>query len=280
AEAEKDGLGLIPSLFWSAVAVPDFVGEPLSELGNPKSRSRAFIRKYTTDVVRRYRNSPAIYGWELGNEYLLMADLPGYDHLPPKKSGTDQPRTKADKLFRPMILSLYEDFYQTIRNIDPDRIIITGDSIARAHAWHNRHEDRWGQDSRTQWLEQFKADTPACYKMVSFHLYEEADGKYFKGENLPLEKFVQTVVKTCRKEKKPVWCGELGMPGTDEKSRTMFFRMMKAVEENQVDLSAVWNFIPEGRYQPDWDITPDNKRSYMLDAVKELNRRFAVGVEN
>ena len=162
-EAEQQGLGLIPSLFWSVVAVPDHVNEPLNALGTEDSRSRAFIRKYTTDMVTRYKDSPAIYGWELGNEYLLAVDLPGYEHLPPKKHGSDQPRTKADKLLRPMLLDVYEDFHRTVRTLDPDRIIVTGDSIARAHAWHNRNEDRWGQDTREQWLEQFNADTPMCY---------------------------------------------------------------------------------------------------------------------
>jgi hypothetical protein len=53
--------------------------------------------------------------------------------------------------------------------------------------------------------------------------------------------------------------------------------MMKVVENNKIPLSAIWNFIPSGTYQPDWDILPDNDRSYMLDAVKKLNERFALG---
>ena len=276
-QAERQRIGLIPSLFWYIVAVPDFVDEPLSALGDANSRSRKFIRKYATDVVNRYKNSAAVYGWELGNEYMLFADLPKLDHLPPKKSGSNQPRTKADKLLRPMLLDLYEDFHKTIRAIDPDRIIVTGDSIARAQAWHNRNEDCWKPDTRTQWLERFKADTPTCYEVVSFHLYEEADGKYFKDENLPLEQLVRTIADTCRSEGKPIWCGELGMPGTDEKARELFGRMMKAVEDNGIALSAIWNFIPSGRAQPDWDILPQGERAYMLDAVKQLNGRFAIG---
>ena len=277
-EAERQGLGLIPSLFWSGVAVPDHMNEPLSALGDETSRSRAFIRKYTTDMVARYKDSPAIYGWELGNEYLLAADLPETNHLPPKKHGSKQPRTKADKLLRPMLLDLYRDFHRTVRKIDPDRIIVTGDSIARAHAWHNRNEDRWGQDTREQWLEQFEADTPACYEVVSFHLYEEGDGKYFKGEDVSMEALVRTISGACRESKKPIWCGELGMPGTDEKAQALFFRMMKSVEDNEIPISAIWNFVPVGKYQPDWDILPQGERSYMLDAVKKLNERFGRGI--
>jgi len=71
------------------------------------------------------------------------------------------------------------------------------------------------------------------------------------------------------------------MPGTDGKSREMFGRMMKIVEENKIPISAIWNFLPSGTFQPEWDILPPRKgepqgeRSAMLEAVKELNARFA-----
>ena len=92
-----------------------------------------------------------------------------------------------------------------------------------------------------------------------------------------MESLVRAVSETCRTSKKPIWCGELGMPGTDEKARTLFFRMMKSVEDNEIPISAIWNFVPVGKYQPDWDILPQGERNYMLDAVKELNERFAIG---
>jgi hypothetical protein len=68
-EAEKRGLGLIPSLFWSVVSAPDYMDEPLRALGDPESRSCQFIRRYATNVVMRYKDSPAIFGWEFGNEF-------------------------------------------------------------------------------------------------------------------------------------------------------------------------------------------------------------------
>jgi len=279
-EAEQRNLGLIPSLFWYVVSVPDLMNEPVSELGSRESASREFIRRYTRDFVSRYKESPAIWGWEVGNEYMLTADLPQLNHLPRLKIGTQTPRTEADKLLRPMILDLYEEFHRTVRELDPHRMIVTGDSIARAQAWHNRNEDAWGQDTREQWFELFANETPDCYETVSFHMYAEMDGKYFKDENVPLERLVGDIVEFCRKEKKAIWCGELGMPGTDESAQKLFWRMMRIIEENEIELSAIWNFIPSGRYQPDWDITPNNERSYMLKAVRELNERFGRGLGN
>lgn len=276
-EAEKRELGLIPSLFWYVVAVPDYCNEPLKALGIRSSKSRKFIAKYTTEMVNRYKDSPAIYGWELGNEYMLYADLPKYDHLPAPKKGSDKPRTKADKLLRPMLISLYTDFYKTIRRLDRDRIIVTGDSVPRAFAWHNRNEDSWGKDTKQQWLSRFRLDTPRYYEVVSFHLYKQADDNYFEDVDISIEQLVGLMVETCREDKKVIWCGELGMPGTDEESKAFFYRMMKIIEDNEIELSAIWNFVPEGKFQPDWDILSDNERAYMLKAVKELNERFAIG---
>ena len=60
--AEESGIGLIPSLFWHVSTVPDLVGEPMDQFGNPKSKTAAFIRQYTEEVVLRYKDSPAIWG--------------------------------------------------------------------------------------------------------------------------------------------------------------------------------------------------------------------------
>ena len=275
--AEKENLGLIPSLFWYVVTMPDLAGEPLSALGDPNSKCRTFMRKYIRDVVGRYKDSPAIWGWEVGNEWMLYADLPKYDHLPKNKIGSKEKRTKADKMLRPMLRDAYVDFYKRVREIDPQRIIVTGDSIPRPSAWHNRNKDSWGADSKEQWFETFRADTPACYEVASLHLYEEAEKSYFKKKDLTIESVVSEIVEDCKKNKKIVWCGELGMPSNKKTEKEMFFRMMNAVEQSDIELSAIWNFKPRGKFQPDWDISPTNERSYMLDAVKAFNKRHAKG---
>ena len=277
--AEAQGIGLIPSLFWFVVTMPDLQDEPVSALGDPDSKCRAFMRQYIRDIVGRYKDSPAIWGWEVGNEWMLTADLPKLAHLPRNKIGSKEPRTAADKLLRPMLLDTYEDFYKTVREMDPDRIIVTGDSIARPSAWHNRNEDKWGQGTREQWAEVFLADTPDCYEVASFHLYAEAEMSYFENKDLSIEDFVAEVVKISRSDNKVIWCGELGMPGSDEAAREMFIRMMRSVVQNEIALSAIWNFKPTGTFQADWDISPSNERAYMLDVVKVLNKGFSRGLE-
>lgn len=270
-EAEKRHLGLIPSLFWRLGMVSDGCGEPLGQLGNPKSKTRAFYRKYAMDMAKRYKDSPAIWGWEIGNEYMLGADLPKLDHLPKPKNGSREPRTAADKIFRPMVLGVYTDVWNAIRGIDPDRIIVTGDSLTREAAWYNHHEDAWGLDTREQWLEMFAADTPDCFKVVSIHLYPEHDKRYFKNEKVPIEELVAAAVGNAHRRGKPVWCGEFGAAASGADERKMVLRMFRIIRDNRIELSALWNFVPSGTFQKGMDVKPGNPRAWMLSEVEKFN---------
>jgi hypothetical protein len=60
ASAEQHNVGLILSLFWWDVAVPDLVHEPRSAWGDPNSKTIAFMREYTRTIVSRYNDSPAV----------------------------------------------------------------------------------------------------------------------------------------------------------------------------------------------------------------------------
>jgi hypothetical protein len=78
--ARKHGIGLVPSLFWYYACVPDLVGEPMDQWANPRSKTRAWMRDYVREVAARYRDDPAIWAWELGNEFSLRASLPNGKH--------------------------------------------------------------------------------------------------------------------------------------------------------------------------------------------------------
>ena len=81
--AEKHNIGLICSLFWHQTGVADYCGEPLSAWGKEDSKTRQFMNDYIDVVVNRYSESPAIWGWEYGNEFNLGLDLPnGMELLP------------------------------------------------------------------------------------------------------------------------------------------------------------------------------------------------------
>ncbi len=99
--AEENRIGLIPSLFWNVATVPDLMGEPLDQLDNPHSKSIAFIKNYTAEIVARYQHSPAIWGWEFGNEWNLGADLPNAAEQRPAvwpQLGTPATRSTRDEM--------------------------------------------------------------------------------------------------------------------------------------------------------------------------------------
>ncbi|MCL5269414.1 MAG: cellulase family glycosylhydrolase [bacterium] len=280
AEAERRGLGLIPSLFWYFSTVPDLASEPLSEWGNPASRTHALMRTYVDEMVGRYRNSAALWGWEFGNEYLLEADLPGADQgrgrvVP--RLGTPAARTARDKIRRPAVMTAYRTFGEAVRKLDPARPLFTGDSLPRTAAWHNLHEASWTPDTRNQWTEMLLADNPDPIDTLSGHVYwPEADGKQHNGPaGLDPLGIIAYCAGVAHKAGKPLFIGEFGpAPGASagsEARRTQFEALLAAIEKNDVGLAALWNFdLPS---QPVMIITADNHNAFMLKALGEANAR-------
>jgi len=275
--AEKNQIGLIPSLFWNMATVPDIVGEPMDQLGNPESKTTAFIRQYTREVVRRYKESPAIWGWEFGNEYNLHVDLPNASsHRPPiwPNLKTAATRTERDELSAEMMLTAYGEFARTVRQYDNHRILITGNSIPRPHAWHNSKEKSWTVDSREEFAGILQRDNPDPFSMLCVHVYPRENNQYSGGFG-NLKDLVAGLQTIAVKTKKPLFVGEFGSTqklGAD-KEREQFSELVAAVETNNVPLSAVWVFDHSGQ-DKDWNITFENQRAYMLQAVSEANRRM------
>ncbi len=175
--AQRHGIGLIPSLFWYMPMVPDLVGEPCDQWGNPQSKTHEFMRTYVREVVTRYQDSPAIWGWEFGNEYNLDADLPNAkEHLPPivPQLGTPATRSDRDILTHEMVRTAFREFAKEVRKYDRTRIVCTGNSIPRPSAWHQMHEGTWTKDSPEQFAEMLAGDNPDPMDTISVHIYADA----------------------------------------------------------------------------------------------------------
>lgn len=279
--ASKNGIGLIPSVFWWYAGVPDLVGEPVDQLGNPESKTIAFIRQYTEDLVSRYKDHPAFWAWEFGNEYNLAVDLPNaMDHLPfiSPERGTPEKRTERDTLTTAQMLEAMRAFGETVREIDPHRPVTSGHAILRPSQLHQRTDGSWDRDSMEQHKEEWLHHHPDPYNLISTHLYPEARQGYFDLDDCPYEKHLELTLEAAASVGKAVFVGEFGA-GTDEKNkdlekvRTEFFAQMDAIEKSGVPLAALWV------YDFDWqdktyNITSSNHRSYQLEALRDLNRRM------
>lgn len=277
--AEENGIGLIPSFFWFVAGVPDLTGEPVSAWGDPHSKTTEFMRTYVRETVTRYRNSPAIWAWEFGNEFSLYADLPNAsDHRPhvAPNLGTPTARTQKDDLTYAMIRTAFVEFANEVRKYDKSRAIITGNSFPRPTAWHNMVEKNWNQDTREQFEQMLLADNPDPVDTLCVHMYNDMPERF--GRLIAFGELVRLTMDISRKARKPLFIGEFGSQEEDnaEATRTRFFQMLSAIEANKVPLSAVWvfDYTPQDKK---WNITADNERSYQLDAIAAANRRMAAG---
>jgi hypothetical protein len=276
--AEQTGVGLIPSLFWYSGCVPDIVGEPRNAWGNADSKTRAFMRTYTEEVVTRYRNSPAIWAWEFGNEYNLAADLPNAAEHRPKivpKLGTATGRSEADDLTHDMYVSALMEFAETVRALDPHRPITSGNSIPRPQAEHIRNTGNWGADSAEQFAANLRDANPDPLDLVSIHVYPHARDDRFGEAHVSFEHLLNAAIEAAGQ--KPVFVGEFGVgsdtPGGNHFARRHLEAIITAIERTDIPLAALWVFdLPH--QNGSHDITPVNDRRQMLDSIGKANRRL------
>ncbi len=276
-EAEATGIGLIPSLFWYYGAVPDLVGEPMDQWGNPRSGTIAFMRRYTREVVTRYRGSPAIWGWEMGNEYALAADLPNAaEHRPhvDPKLGTPDRRTERDDLSAADVAVAMREFAREVRRHDPYRMITSGQAIPRPSAWHNTREKSWTQDSRGEFAEVIARDNPDPVNVISVHLYPQAKETYF-GDGTDVAGVIPELMSISARLRKPLFIGEFGAPESmgREEARRAYRAILEAIERRRVPLSAFWVF-DLAQQDGEWNATFDNDRAWVIREATAAHRRL------
>lgn len=276
--AETNGVGLIPSLIWNSSTVPDLVGEHLDEYGNPNSKTIAHIRRYTEDVVRRYEDSPAIWGWEFGNEYNLGWDLPNASQLRPAvvpKLGTATARTERDELKFTQLRVAFVAFAETVRKFDPTRAIFSGNSIPRASAWHNVREKKWTADTEAQFDEMLRRDNPEPMDTITVHLYPERKGVYSGGAKTIAEA-VAVANKHALQAGKPLFLGEFGVAlqaGSREQQQAIFQEFLDGIVKERVPLAAFWVFDLSSQ-DKDWNVTFSNDRAWMIESTAKANERL------
>ena len=287
---EENHVGIIASLFWWYPAVPDLVGEPMDQWGNPRSKTHAFMRQYITDVVMRYKDSPAIWGWEFGNEFTLSGDMPNAADLLPwikPEVGTPTTRGKRDIVTSQMIQTAHAEFAKTVRQLDPYRIISTGNAAPRPCAWHNSHENNFTSDTLAQYAEILLRDNPDPMNVISIHVYSDVDNrtgdswndKFFADRKVSLFDMIKECNVIAQKAKKPLFLGEFGSivderGGKEDRQRQETIQFFQAIESAGIPLAAIWNFDRDWETE-DCNIKDTNEHAYMLDLIRETNQRIS-----
>ncbi len=281
--AEEFGIGLIPSFFWHTPTLPDLVGEPVNQWGNINSKTHALMREFICKIVVRYRDSPAIWGWEQGNEVNLSVDLPGDNSNLPAivpSLGTPSSRSKEDKLYTSDLIVMMQAFAKEIRKYDGTRIVITGNSVPRFAAWNLLHNKQWTTDSREQYIEMLGLQNPDSIDVLCIHAYPATSAEgYFSDEIVDFDGLIKACMDASCSFNKPLFLGEWGTQeakyGTQ--TRAKFLEILNAIENNKVPLSAMWVFdYPPHDIEEGINVSPDNgSREYMLQEIMKVNERMA-----
>lgn len=266
--AEKAGIGLIPSLFWSR-NLPEALGEPRDQWGNPSGRTHDLMRRYVADFAARYKDSPALWAWEFGNEPNLSVDLPNAKQFRPPGG------TERDDLKSAHLVVMLSEFAKEVRRHDPHRALLSGNSHPRSCAWHNTHEGSWTSDSPEQSREVLLRDNPAPFDTIGIHFYGDAPvQKAVAAWATDDPDYLRWACGLAREAGRPLFIGEFGLASKDDPARVraVFGQLLADMDRAGVDLAAFW--VYDLRDQKAWNVTFDNDRAWMISAAAEASRQW------
>lgn len=223
------------------------------------------MRRYTQDIVSRYVNSPAVWGWEFSNELSLPLDRDSRS-LPPE-------RALSYDVFRSAAL----DFAATVRKIDPNRILLTGNSLPRANAYRSSVMGGAGRDTEEQFARILLRDNPGPFSPICIHASPANNGSYFADRQVAFQELLQTCMRIGRTAQKPVYLEEfIPMPMQPQgasgiSQREYFSSELQAIKNSQIPLASVWEYDRKTT-QDRFSLTFDNEHSYMLQMIAELDQ--------
>jgi len=282
--AEEADVALIPSLFWRNQTYPDLFDEYLQDWGNPNSKTRAFMRKYTREVVTRYKNSPAIWGWEFSNEMNLGCDLPnGMEFLGEKnpKLKVNLEKDTRNLITHKIAADAFNGFAEEVRKYDKYRFITTGNSRVRPAAYHISTSQSWVEDNSGQAFTALKWFSPDSMNVVSVHSYgeEKYAGKKGLRNVLGLYKYF------AEKLRKPLLIGEFaGISPNQLEKKHLFRKNMKiyfdTILNKKIDLAAYWVFDYTPNRKEIGLVRKDNEYAWVLDEIIKYNKKINDQLQN
>jgi hypothetical protein len=281
--AEESNVGLIADLFWSNSAVPDLVGEPRDQWGNSQSKTRQFMRRYIREVVSRYVNSPAIWGWEFGNEVNLSLDNPdAWRNLRPAnpRLGSTRSRGPDDTLTTEIFTSALSDFARTVREIDGHRMLLTGNNIPRFSAYHLQTEKRNGADNAEQFATMLLRQNPGPFNPICIHTAPISPMPHFAKRPVSYNELIQTCAGAARSASKSLYIEEfLNCPPKTECStatrRENVSEVLAAIQANNVSLASVWVYGRKMIHDPN-SLSFDDDTASVLQMIGDFNQKWSL----
>ena len=158
-----------------------------------------------------------------------------------------------------MVRVVFIEFATAVRELDPNRLILTGDSFMRLSAWHLTHEKNWTEGTPEQFSEMLDFVNPAPISCISLHLY--------KNEEVPLLPVAKAV---SRKLNQPIFVGEFGAPGETPEEAGKYRHLLKGILDHDIPLAALWVFDLDSQ-KADFNVTTSNAQAWQLDLISEAN---------
>jgi hypothetical protein len=279
--AEEAKVGLIPSLFWRLATFPDLMDEFTEDWAKPDSKTRAFMATYVREVVTRYRESPAIWGWEFANEVNLGVDLPNGMNFLGKKMpqlGVDLAKDERNLMTKDIAQAAFVAFATEVRKYDKERFITSGNSQLRASQYNQTVHGTWTKDTAEEAFQAFAWLNPDPINVTSIHLYPGLDKEPSYAGATGTMAVIGLYKSWSKRLGKPLFLGEFASLGHD-KGKTpdmaVYQRIergiLAAVVEQHVDLAAHWVFDYTKDRKGSGLIRPGNKWAWILDDIVRTN---------
>lgn len=287
--AEKKGIGLFPSLFFRYATICNLVNEPLAAWGDTNSKTQAFMRTYVAEVVGRYKNSSAVWGWEFGNEFNLSVDLPNWQswitNNPADPVHGISALTAADTLSSDTMTIAYAAFAKAVRALDSSHIIITGNAIPRPTEWHQAAAGKYQIDTKGEFQQMLARDNPGAVSVSCIHYYP------YKGDSVTagygyvdyfdtaspatIPQLLSAAKAAADSVGRPLFIGEFGatLALGDSVEHAVYNQIFSAIRATNTPLSSAWVFDLSNQNTSE-NITATNSRAFILDSIKALNQYF------
>ena len=276
AKCEAEGVGLMPSLFWSLRGFCDMTFDvygtlsPMSALSNKSSNAWALMAQYVTEVVTRYKDSPAIWAWDFGNETVSSCGPEYYPTWVPDGTtyaflnwgarpggGT---YTAADMLSMQQWRVVTQNVIELIRSIDPyGRFISSGTAMGNSFAVNTQTSNTLTADTLAQWNSSVLNMPWVIYRDVNFegvcgHIYPQslANSKFYGGAEKTHAELIALSKGWADAANRTFFLQEFGATfhgdPVDETSVDLatetanFQAALDAIKNSNVQLAAAWNY--------------------------------------
>ncbi len=285
--AQKYEIGLVCSILWYDGAVSAHVGEKRSAMGNPESKTVAYTKKYVSTIVNKFKDMPAVWAWEIGNEYNLDADLCDRELKNYLPAGPDTPKTPDgyDYYTSEELATYVKIVGEEIRKYDKDRIISTGNGDMRSSskAMHNaalNHDENhlwdidWSSDTIDDFYDMCAYYTPDPLDTVCFHIQhseldENGNASYIDlwprfGQLISTADYITAFLTAAKKIGKVMYFGEMGdliWKETAADAAEYFDNLVRTCVNAGVVFASTWQFMTNKLIATDKGIDGDKLRS-------------------